>query len=272
MMSNTMNPTGKQSMEAPNLFYDLKQNDVQSGDPPSPRSQQVTAAQLPILQGVSLTRLHMTRAYVQSPHWHPNAGELAYVISGEVTISVLDPLTSRRLTYQVKPDQGVFLPTGWWHWITCSSEEAHLLMIYNHDSPISAQSTDALRLTPSDVLQQAYRMNRNRNEWAESGQSITETNAPVPAADRVFALNEHRRSERPSVIPTEAMQQRQPASSYASAAQATAGKRQAVPPKKATSIRNSSSSSPTAAAPEPAVWRPAVPGLQVRIGSMIHNS
>ena len=52
--------------------------------------QRVTADQLPILSGLSIKRLVLNPGAMRTPHWHANANELTYCISGTSLVSVLD--------------------------------------------------------------------------------------------------------------------------------------------------------------------------------------
>jgi oxalate decarboxylase len=49
----------------------------------------VNADELPILNGLSIKRLVLEPGSIRAPHWHANASELAYCVSGEVLVSVL---------------------------------------------------------------------------------------------------------------------------------------------------------------------------------------
>ena len=50
----------------------------------------VTADNLPILQGLSIKRLVINPGAMRTPHWHANANELTYCVTGTALVSVLD--------------------------------------------------------------------------------------------------------------------------------------------------------------------------------------
>ena len=50
----------------------------------------VTAETFPILKNLSIKRLVLAPGTIREPHWHANANELTYCISGRVLVSVLD--------------------------------------------------------------------------------------------------------------------------------------------------------------------------------------
>src|SRR5271156_7211103 len=50
----------------------------------------VTADNLSILKGLSIKRLLLNPGAMRTPHWHANANELTYCVSGTALVSVLD--------------------------------------------------------------------------------------------------------------------------------------------------------------------------------------
>lgn len=79
-----------------------------------------------------------------------------------MSFSILDPETPQLLTYLVGPGQSIWIPQGWWHWITCVSDEAHDHVIFNNASPQSVEGSDVLRLTPPQVFELAYNVDAKR--------------------------------------------------------------------------------------------------------------
>lgn len=64
---------------SPNLFFDLRGNVFFRRDEGN-IAYEVTATQIPSMQGVAVADLFMTKGHIREPHWHPNAGELDVVI------------------------------------------------------------------------------------------------------------------------------------------------------------------------------------------------
>jgi oxalate decarboxylase len=50
----------------------------------------ITASELPILKNLFIKRLVLAPGSIREPHWHANANELVYCLSGSVLISILD--------------------------------------------------------------------------------------------------------------------------------------------------------------------------------------
>jgi oxalate decarboxylase/phosphoglucose isomerase-like protein (cupin superfamily) len=156
---------------SPNLFFDLKRNLTVRRD--NSFLYEVTCTQIPMMQVLSLGDLYLTKGHLREPHWHPNADELDYVISGEVTISILNPDTLHVCNYHLKPGQVTFIPKGWFHWIIPDTADAHMLVYFNDGKIESVEGSDVLRLTPPEVFQQAYDV--HARQFAKEVAPITET-------------------------------------------------------------------------------------------------
>lgn len=156
---------------SPNLFFDLKRNLAVRRD--NNFLYEVTCTQIPMMLVLSLGDLCLTKGHIREPHWHPNADELDYVISGEVTVSILNPFTLQVCNYSIKPGQVTFIPKGWWHWIIPVTEEAHLLVNFNDGKIESIEGSDVLRLTPPEVFQQAYDI--HARQFAKEVAPVNET-------------------------------------------------------------------------------------------------
>ena len=164
----------------PNLFFDLRRNLAVRRDHSA--LYEVTCSQIPLMQMLSLGDLYLTKGHMREPDWHPNADEFDYVISGEVTVSILDPNTLQVCNYRLKPGQVTLIPKGWFHWIIPNTEEAHMLVHFNDGKIESVEDSDVLRLTPPAVFQQAYDI--HARQFAKEVSSITETLTIGPPSRR----------------------------------------------------------------------------------------
>ncbi|MCQ2010295.1 cupin domain-containing protein [Sporolactobacillus sp. STSJ-5] len=99
---------------------------------------------------------HMTRGIIIQPHWHPNASEMVYMISGSVITSVFNPFTQKLMSYQIGPGEVSMLPRGWFHWIIALTDDVHLLTIFDVPTPDVVLGSDFLRFTPAEVMNRAY--------------------------------------------------------------------------------------------------------------------
>jgi oxalate decarboxylase/phosphoglucose isomerase-like protein (cupin superfamily) len=162
----------KKSMGTPNLFFDSRENILFKRNDKN-IAYEVTSTQLPAMVGGAFVDLFLTKGHMREPHWHPNAWELDVIVSGETITSILDPDTKQLHNYQAKAGQVVFIPMGWWHWITPATEEAHLHLFFNNEQPENANGSDMLRLTPPEVFEAAY--NVNAKQLAEALAPISDS-------------------------------------------------------------------------------------------------
>lgn len=112
--------------------------------------------QLNTLQNISLLDIFLSKGNVIEPHYHQNASELVYCISGAAEVSLLNPFTKQYLRYLVTPGQVVNIPQGWWHYEIATQDNTHLLAIFDANVPDVIYGSDILRLTPTNVFAYTY--------------------------------------------------------------------------------------------------------------------
>jgi len=126
--------------------------------------------QLNTLKNISLLDIFLSRTNVVEPHYHQNASELVYCISGVAVISILNPFTKRFLNYSITPGQVANVPQGWWHYEVAAVDQTHLLAIFDAASPEVILGSDLLRLTPANIMAHTYCL--DENQWRTVTQPI----------------------------------------------------------------------------------------------------
>ena len=126
--------------------------------------------QLNTLENVSLLDIFLTANNVVEPHYHQNAAELVYCISGAATVSMLNPFTNQILSYYITPGQVANVPQGWWHYEVAVVDNTHLLAIFNARTPQVILGSNILKFTPPNIMSHAYCM--NENQWKQVTASV----------------------------------------------------------------------------------------------------
>ncbi|WP_426445346.1 cupin domain-containing protein [Paenibacillus sp. S-38] len=170
-MTNTGNPIDYTS-PALNLSFDLRSSPYFVKDRQNYLLYQ-TAKQLPVMQGLSLVDVFLSRGHSIEPHWHPNSNELLYMIQGEIIESILNPFTLQLLSYHVGPQQTVYIPSGWWHWTIAVTDQTRLVVSFDHNQFETVYGSDILRKTPPEVIQTIYGI--HAYQWAEVIKPIDRT-------------------------------------------------------------------------------------------------
>jgi oxalate decarboxylase len=95
----------------------------------------MNADNFPILSGMGAVLLLLKKGGVREPHWHPNASELGYCITGNARMTIF-MTNARHVTFTINPGQLIFIPRGYWHDIeNIGKEEAKFVIVYNNERP-----------------------------------------------------------------------------------------------------------------------------------------
>jgi len=83
---------------------------------------------------------------IREPHWHPNAWEFDYCISGRARMSVVAPKNQWQ-EFDVAPGQAVFVPMGYFHYFeNIGADDLQFLVIFNNSA---SESSDDIGISVS---------------------------------------------------------------------------------------------------------------------------
>ena len=83
---------------------------------------------------------------IREPHWHPDAWEFDYCISGRARMSVVAPNNQWTL-FEVKAGQVVFVPQGYFHYFeNIGREDLRFLVVFNDST---SESDDDIGISVS---------------------------------------------------------------------------------------------------------------------------
>jgi oxalate decarboxylase len=95
----------------------------------------LNADSFPILKRMSIKRLTLAPGAIREPHWHANANELTYCVSGTLLISILDT-ADVFATFTVKAGQMFHADSGSLHSIeNVGTDTAELILVFGHERP-----------------------------------------------------------------------------------------------------------------------------------------
>lgn len=98
--------------------------------------QQATAAELPLLKGMSIKRLTLKGKGCREPHWHANTPELAYCLEGSALVSIIDT-HSKFSSFVITAGQMFHVDSGSLHTIENihDTEPAEFLICFRSETP-----------------------------------------------------------------------------------------------------------------------------------------
>jgi oxalate decarboxylase len=95
----------------------------------------VTSDNLPILKRLSIKRVLLNPGAMRTPHWHANANELTYCVSGTALVSVLDD-HSRFSNFVVTAGQMFHIDSGALHHIeNIGTDVAEFVITFRNERP-----------------------------------------------------------------------------------------------------------------------------------------
>ena len=106
-----------------------------------------------ILNGLACYLLTLKPKGIREPHWHPNAAELDYVISGRARMTIFSP-GDKVDTFEVGPNEIVFIPPAYFHYIenVNSNEDMQFAVFFNHERPEDIGISGAFGAYSNEVL------------------------------------------------------------------------------------------------------------------------
>ena len=96
-----------------------------------------TVKNMPTLAGsdAAVFLLRLKPEGLREPHWHPNAWEIDYVVSGHVQFGIVDP-EDKTTVFDVHAGDVVFVPQGWVHYIrNVGTEDAVIPITFGNNDP-----------------------------------------------------------------------------------------------------------------------------------------
>ncbi|WP_084160626.1 cupin domain-containing protein [Terribacillus saccharophilus] len=114
------------------------------------------------LGDVSLLDIYLSKGKTVEPHYHQNAAELVYCISGSAEVSLINPFTNKVENIRITRGQVANVPQGWWHWETAAEDQTHLLAIFDAPYPEYIFGSDILAKTPAEVLAKTYCLDKTK--------------------------------------------------------------------------------------------------------------
>jgi oxalate decarboxylase len=97
----------------------------------------LTVKNMPALAGsdAAMFLLRLKPGGLREPHWHPNAWELDYCVSGRVQFGIVDP-EDKVTMFELGAGDAAFVPQGWVHFIrSIGHEEAVIPITFGNNDP-----------------------------------------------------------------------------------------------------------------------------------------
>lgn len=116
----------------------------------------VSAKEMPVLEGMALSMLELAPKGVREPHWHPNANELSYCLEGKGMMTLVAP-GNKHYTLAIAPGTLAMAPKGYLHHIENSGDvPMRLLVCFDNESFDELDLSPSVGIVPSNILGDLY--------------------------------------------------------------------------------------------------------------------
>lgn len=110
------------------------------------------AAVFPALNGMALYSARLEPGAVRVPHWHPNCGEMDYVVSGKARFSIIGNEGETEVI-ELEPGDICYIPPAYFHYFENIGEgELHVLVWFNNENPEDIGLSEAVSGIPNAAL------------------------------------------------------------------------------------------------------------------------
>ena len=127
----------------------------------------VTADQLPLLDGMALATLELEPGAAREPHWHPNAAELSYCLEGSASMTIVES-GGGRVNMEIRQGDLAFVPPGLIHHIANSSgSQARFVICFSHERYEDLNLSSSLTEMPERALRLTFGADAGSFDWVE---------------------------------------------------------------------------------------------------------
>lgn len=113
---------------------------------------------MPSLNGLAMYSLQLEIKGAREPHWHPNAHELNYLMSGQARITLLSP-SGHVDTFDMQAGEMSFLPQGYLHHIeNIGTDIARFAIFFSHMAPSDIGLSGCLGAYSNEILSSLFKV------------------------------------------------------------------------------------------------------------------
>lgn len=122
-----------------------------------------TGTTMPILETLGIDQIKLKPGQLLTPHFHPNANELAHFISGtaEVAVYSVNPKDPPPTPFTVTAGDVVFFPQGAVHYVhNIGKDEVNFTLNFDNPNFDALFVTDIFKNIGGTIMEQAFGVNQ----------------------------------------------------------------------------------------------------------------
>ena len=149
----------------------------------------LTSDNFPILKGLSIKRLVVNPGAMRTPHWHANANELTYCVSGTALVTVLDT-GSQFASFTIRAGEMFHVDSGSLHHVeNIGAEPAEFIITFRHECPEDFGLAGAFGAMTDAVLGNTYDL--DASDFAAIRRNLVDRSIVARTGDPVLPSTAH---------------------------------------------------------------------------------
>lgn len=135
-----------------------------------------SSASFPFMHTMALATITLKKGGVREPHWHPNADEMTYCVSGKALITMFSPGNNHD-TFTLSAGEVVYFPRGFIHHIEninpSETGESSFILAYDHHSPEDLDLSQSIGSMSTHVLASTFSSSKKIFQTLKRGTTDT---------------------------------------------------------------------------------------------------
>ncbi len=120
-----------------------------------------SSGDFPFMHNMALATITLKKGGIREPHWHPNADEMTYCVSGKALITMFSP-GNKKDTFTLSAGEVVYFPKGYLHHIeNIHHRESRFILAYDHHSPEDLDLSQSISSMSAHVLAHTFGTKEN---------------------------------------------------------------------------------------------------------------
>ena len=153
---NVPGPSPTPLAPEPNPYTTFQATDMEPATYAGGTIRQISANEIPTLEAMTASFLEIEAHGLREPHWHTNAREIDYCLSGQAEYGIVAPDGSHQ-SFVLGAGGAAFIPANWFHYIAnVGDEPLEILAFFDDPAPDHIDLSRGFGFFPPEVIAASF--------------------------------------------------------------------------------------------------------------------